>query len=187
MPRNGWHHVGLSTMDIEATKEFYEEVLGFTTVRYDRWGVEEGGEIRHLFLGTGEGSLLSFMEPKGISQIPDFDTAPHRALGIPNGFFHFAFDAGTLEGLEEIRANIDAKGTKVTSVIDHDWCKSIYFDDPVNGVALEYAAYARAFNEDDRTLQYRFTAPFDVLLASEEGEKAVEKARLEMLKQKQNA
>jgi catechol 2,3-dioxygenase-like lactoylglutathione lyase family enzyme len=179
-----FHHVGLSTMDMDATKAFYEDVLGFTTVRYDRWGLEEGGEIRHIFLDTGEGSLLSFMEPKGIAQIPPFETSFYKTLGVPQGFVHFAFDAHTEEGLKKIRANLEAKGIKVTSVIDHDWCKSIYFNDPVNGLALEYAVYARAFNEDDRTLQYRFTAPLSVLMASEEGEKAVEKARREMLEQK---
>ncbi|MEU6577848.1 VOC family protein [Streptomyces sp. NPDC046805] len=176
-----FHHVGLATKDMEGTKAFYEDVLGFTTVRNDAFGFTEGGQMRHLFLETGKGELLSFLEPTEVPQIPDWDTGINEGLGVPNAFYHLAFDAETLENLEKIREDLVAKGVKVTQVVDHDWCKSIYFFDPVNGLPLEYCTYARAFNEDDRTLQYRFTAPFKLMEVSAEGQAAAEESRFATL------
>lgn len=35
MPHQGFSHVGLSTLDLDKTREFYEKVLGFAPVRCD--------------------------------------------------------------------------------------------------------------------------------------------------------
>jgi catechol 2,3-dioxygenase-like lactoylglutathione lyase family enzyme len=185
MTNHGFHHIGFATRDMEATKAFYEDVLGFETVRNDRFGITEGGEMRHLFMDAGKGQLVSFLEATDVTQIPeDFDTGINKGLGVPNGFFHFAFAAADVEDLERVHANLANRDITVTDVIDHDWCKSIYFFDPVNGLSLEYCTYVRAFNEDDRTLQYRFTGPFSVLEVDPEGEKAVEESRMATLAQK---
>lgn len=74
---------------------------------------------------------------------------------MPEGFYHFAFEAGTVAQLETKRAELIAKGVKVTPVTDHEWAKSIYFKDP-NGLLLEYCAYTRELNEDDARMQPRF-------------------------------
>ncbi len=53
MPHRGFSHVGLSTLDLDKTLDFYENVLGFKRVRGDILKVKEGGEIRHAFIDTG--------------------------------------------------------------------------------------------------------------------------------------
>lgn len=35
MAARGWSHVGLSTLDLDRTRAFYEGVLGFPAVRWD--------------------------------------------------------------------------------------------------------------------------------------------------------
>ena len=156
MTHKGFSHVGLATTDMEATRRFYEEVLGFRTVRADILKVAEGGEIQHVFLDTGEGQMLSFMAPVVVEGIPgDFDASINRGLGLPPGMIHFAFEAGSPELLEEKRDELRGKGIEVTDVVDHEgWCRSIYFRDP-NGIQLEYCCLTRELTEDDARMQVR--------------------------------
>ena len=152
----GWSHVSLATIDMNATREFYEGKLGFKAVRCDVIKVKEGGEIRHVFYDTGQGQLLAFMEPRGLPGAPvEFDGGLNRPLGMPEGVYHFAFEAGSQAELEAKRAELIAKGIKVTPVIDHEWAKSIYFKDP-NGLLLEYSYLTRDFTADDGVMQLRF-------------------------------
>jgi catechol 2,3-dioxygenase-like lactoylglutathione lyase family enzyme len=156
MSNKGFSHLGMSTLDLDKTREFYEGVLGFKVVVADTIKIKEGGEIRHMFFDTGRDQLIAFMEPRGVDGIPaEYDTSINRGLGVPAAFYHFAFEAGNLAGLEQKREELMAKGVEVTDVMDHNWAKSIYFKDP-NGLQLEYCCLAREFTEDDRTMQLRF-------------------------------
>ncbi len=118
--------------------------------------VKEGGQIRHVFLDTGQGQLLAFMEPKGVEGIPsDYDAGINRGLGVPDGFYHFAFEAGSVPELEKKRTALLEKGIKVSEIVDHDgWCKSIYFKDP-NNIQLEYCCMTRELTPEDAELQVR--------------------------------
>src|SRR5579875_256673 len=157
MTNKGFSHIGLSTLDLDKTREFYEGVLGFKPVRCDIIKVEEGGRIRHMFFDTGRDQLIAFMEARGVPGIPaEYDAGITRGLGVPAAFYHFAFEAATEASLEEKRRELIAKGVEVIEVVDHDWAKSIYFKDP-NGLQLEYCCYTRELNQDDATLQERFT------------------------------
>ena len=130
MSHQGWSHVGLTTLDMDRTLAFYEGVLGFPAVRCDIIKVKEGGQIRHVFFDTGRGQLLAFMEPHDIPGVAtEYDAGLNRGLGVPDGVYHFAFEAGTPAELEAKRAELIAKGVKVTAVVDHEWAKSIYFKD----------------------------------------------------------
>jgi catechol 2,3-dioxygenase-like lactoylglutathione lyase family enzyme len=156
MAGKGWSHISLATLDLNATRAFYEGVLGFKAVRCDIIKVKEGGEIRHVFFDTGQGQLLAFMEPRGVPGAPaEFDGGLNRPLGMPEGVYHFAFEAESQAGLEAKRAELIGKGVAVTPIVDHEWAKSIYFKDP-NGLLLEFSYLTRAFNEDDGVLQPRF-------------------------------
>ncbi len=157
MLNRGLSHVGLSTHDLERTLEFYEKILGFKRVRADITRIKEGGELRHVFLDTGQGQLLAFMAPRGIQGIPeDYDAGINRGLGVPDGFYHFAFEAGSEAELEKRRLDLLQKGVEVSEVVDHEgWCKSIYFKDP-NGIQLEYCCLTRELEEDDARMQVRF-------------------------------
>jgi catechol 2,3-dioxygenase-like lactoylglutathione lyase family enzyme len=157
MASKGWSHVSLGTLDMDATRAFYEGVLGFEAVRCDIIDVKEGGEIRHVFFDTGRGQLLAFMSPRGVPGVPgEFDASLNRPLGMPEGVYHFAFEADTQAELEAKRAELIAKGVRVTPVVDHEWAKSIYFKDP-NGLLLEFSYVTRDFTADDRRMQLRFT------------------------------
>src|SRR5216683_6405535 len=104
MSHKGFSHLGLSTLDLDKTREFYEVVLGFKPVRCDIIAVKEGGKIRHIFFDTGHDELLAFMEDKGVDRIPpDFDAGINRGLGVPSAFYHFAFEAGNEAALEQKR------------------------------------------------------------------------------------
>src|SRR5262249_28640567 len=131
MTNKGWSHISLGTLDMDATRKFYEGVLGFKAVRCDIIQAKEARQIRHVFFDTGQKQLLAFMEPRGVPGVPvEFDGGLNRPLGMPEGVYHFAFEAGSQGELEAKRAELIGKGVKVTPVVDHEWAKSIYFKDP---------------------------------------------------------
>jgi catechol 2,3-dioxygenase-like lactoylglutathione lyase family enzyme len=141
---------------MDGTRAFYEDMLGFEVVRCDTIDVKEGGRIRHVFFDTGGSQLLAFMEPRGLpGMAEEFDASLNRPLGMPQGFYHFAFEAGSREELAAKRAELIGKGVKVTPVIDHGWAESIYFKDP-NGLLLEYACLTRDIHADDFERHSRF-------------------------------
>ena len=157
MSNRGFSHVGLSTLDLDKTRDFYERILGFEAVRCDTIKVQEGGRIRHIFFDTGRDQLLAFMEARNVPGIPeDYEAGITRGLGVPSAFYHFAFEAGSEAALVEKRNELIAKGIDVTDVVDHDWAKSIYFKDP-NGLQLEFCCLTRNLNDDDARMQDRFS------------------------------
>ena len=96
------------------------------------------------------------LEPQGVPGIPeDYDAGINVGLGVPGSFYHFAFEAGSVAGLEAKRQELLAKGVPVTDIVDHEWAQSIYFHDP-NGISLEYCCLTRNVgNADDVTMQVR--------------------------------
>ena len=159
MTHRGFSHIGLSTLNLDKTREFYEDVLGFKPVVADTITVQEGGYLRHMFFDVGRGQLIAFLEPNGVPDVPTkYDAGINRGLGVPAGFYHFAFEAGSAAALAEKRDALRAKGVEVTDIADHGWAKSIYFKDP-NGLSLEYCCMVRNLTEDDATMQERFTIP----------------------------
>ena len=157
MSNKGFSHIGLSTHDLDKTRDFYENILGFEVVRCDVIKIRQGGYIRHMFVDAGRDQLIAFMEPNGIPGMPtDFDTGINRGLGIPGVFYHFAFEAGSVEALSAKREELIGKGLDVTDIVAHDWAMSIYFSDP-NGISLEYCCLTRDVGTlDDVTFQERF-------------------------------
>ena len=155
MTLKGFSHIGLSTRDLDRTREFYEGVLGFEAVRCDILEVKEGGRIRHIFFDTGRDQLIAFMEARDVAGVPaDYDAGINRGLGVPNAFYHFAFEAGSEAALEDKRRELLARGVEVTDVVDHDWAKSIYFQDS-NGIQLEFCCFTRNRNAEDARMQRR--------------------------------
>jgi catechol 2,3-dioxygenase-like lactoylglutathione lyase family enzyme len=156
MSNKGFSHIGLSTLDLDKTRDFYENTLGFKPVVCDIIKVKEGGQIRHIFFDTGRDQLIAFMEARGVDGIPaEYDTSIARGLGVPPAFYHFAFEAGSEAALKTKREELIGKGVEVTDVVDHTWAKSIYFKDP-NGIMLEYCCLTREFNANDARMQERF-------------------------------
>ncbi|MGH7916452.1 MAG: VOC family protein [Candidatus Binataceae bacterium] len=155
MQSKGVHHIGLATLDIDRTIEFYTQKLGWTIAWCDVLEPPEGGRIRHAFLDSGDGELVAFMCPERVPGIPqEFKTDINSAQNLPPAFYHFAFHCDTVDELEERRADLVEKGVDVTPVVDHEWARSIYFNDP-NGLLLEYCATVREFNDDDKIMKHR--------------------------------
>src|SRR5262249_17302044 len=77
-----------------------------------------------------------------------------RGLGLPAGFYHFAFEAGSEAALADKRDELRTKGIDVTNILDHGGSKSIYFKDP-NGLSLEYCCALRNLTKDDATMRER--------------------------------
>src|ERR1700730_5897006 len=159
MSHKGFSHIGLSTLDLDKTREFYEGVLGFKPVVADTIKIEEGGRLRHIFFNVGRDQLIAFLEPNGVPDVPaKYDAGINRRLGVPAGFYPFSFEAGSPAALAEKRYELRAKGVETTDIVDHDWAQSIYFKDP-NGLSLEYCCMVRDLTENDATMQERFTIP----------------------------
>lgn len=150
----GFNHIDLATKDMVATRAFYEGILGFPAVRTDIIEFEAGGSAEHVFFDCGKGQMIAFAYSAGFSK--NLDTGINKGLGLPNGVYHFAFQADSPESLLELKASLEKKGVAVRGVEDHEgWCRSIYFMDP-NGLQLEYCCLSRALNEDDARPQVRF-------------------------------
>ncbi len=147
MQNLGIHHLGLATHDMEATITFYEDILGFKMRVADVISPKAGGTIRHAFLDAGNGEMVAFMECNQVPGIPDdFDTGINNGLGIHGGVMHFAFKAADEADLDARRKQLVSKGVTVTDIVDHEWCKSIYFLDP-NNLQLEYCVVTEALGD----------------------------------------
>jgi catechol 2,3-dioxygenase-like lactoylglutathione lyase family enzyme len=163
MSHRGFSHIGLSTLDLDKTRAFYQDVLGFRPVVADKIKIKEGGHLRHIFFDVGHDQLLAFLEPNGVPDVPRrYDAGINRGLGVPAAFYHFAFEAGSPAALADKRDELRPKGVEVTEITDHGWAQSIYFKDP-NGLSLEYCCMTRNLTADDATIQERFTTSRAVL------------------------
>ena len=176
MSHKGFSHIGLSTLDMEKTQAFYEGVLGFRVVIDDMIKIAEGGSIRHVFFDIGRDQLLAFMESRGVSGIPkSYDAGINKGLGLPASFYHFAFEAGSLDTLAIKRDALRGKGIEVTDMVDHSFAQSIYFRDP-NGISLEYCCFTRDLTEDDARMR-EFALPRAALEMTRATSAAVSKAQ----------
>jgi len=153
----GLNHIDLGTKDMEATRAFYEDVLGFPLVRADLVEIGDDGRLQHFFFDIGNGQLMGFMSGENVRSYPkEFDAGINRGLGLAQGVYHFAFDADSDEDLERIKQHLQDHGVKVRGPVDHEgWCKSIYFLDP-NGLQLEVCHATRPLVADDAIPRVRF-------------------------------
>jgi catechol 2,3-dioxygenase-like lactoylglutathione lyase family enzyme len=67
MNHRGISHVGLSTLDLDKTRNFYEDVLGFKPVVADTIKIEEGGYLRHLFFDASRRGRRLFWQRSAMS------------------------------------------------------------------------------------------------------------------------
>ena len=174
MPRSGVHHLGLATADYEGTVEFYTKVVGWEIVWQDLHCDADGKELlRHVFFDMGDGNLIAFMASRPDSPyFPEsWETDINTGLGMKvPGTYHFAFWADSVEDLEAKRLRLKARGVEVTALMNHGWCKGFYFQDPVNGLMLEFCVTTRAFNDDDKLLKNRDQPGFEGIESEEDVE-----------------
>ena len=154
MQRKGVHHVGLATLDIDRTIEFYTKKMGWEIGWCDIIETPEGGKIKHVFFDTGDGTFFAFMSPEKVPGIPtEFATDINSAQNLPGAFYHYALYIDSVAALEARQKELRDRGVEVTEVVDHEWCQSIYFRDP-NGLLLEYCVTTRKFTAEDKIMQH---------------------------------
>lgn len=131
------HHHAFVTTDQEATRQFYEDVVGlplvatWTEVEHLMGGEEQ--EFCHTFYGLGDGGCLAFFQFANPQFSEQFAPPPPPSL-----FRHVAMLV-TTEQQDAIRARAEHAGIEVLMFADHGYCKSLYLNDP-NGLLLEFTA-----------------------------------------------
>ena len=116
-------HILLRVLDLERSKKFYGEVLGFKILEEDP---EHGGTFMAL---DGQSHAIDLF------QVKDPDAALRQTPGV-RGLGHIAFRVEREEDLKDAYASLREHGVEITRTIDHVSQKSIYFNDP-DGNTLE--------------------------------------------------
>ena len=145
----GVHHMAFCTRDVEATHRFYTEAMGFELLKVEV-GKTDGGWAKHLFYGTGSArdQLIAFWDLHDPTLPEGWSPAISTGQGLPIWVNHLAFSADGLDDLARRRERWLASGHDVME-IDHDWCVSIYTQDP-NGILVEFCTLVRDFTPADR-------------------------------------
>jgi glyoxylase I family protein len=122
---NRLHHAAWVTKDQEATRQFYEEIIGLPMTACWKEKSPDGREYCHTFFEIGDGGAIVFFQWDDQDQNPpDLKSPGHLALEC---------DA---ENQAAIKARLEAAGYK-TRLTDHGYCVSLYCNDP-NNLRLEF-------------------------------------------------
>ena len=130
------HHTAYVTKDQEATRAFYEDILGFPLLATWSEADELFGAVRvycHTFFGLADGSALAFFQ-----FAEDADQALFDPALAPSPFRHIAMKVDAA-GQAEMERRLTAAAWKPeqTYVLEHGYCRSLYTEDP-NGMLLEF-------------------------------------------------
>ena len=116
-------HVLLRVLDLERSKKFYSEVLGFQVLEEDP---AHGGTFMAL---PGQSHSIDLF------QVKDAAAAERQTPGV-RGLGHIAFRVESEGALKDAYAALREHGVDITRTIDHVSQKSVYFEDP-DGNTLE--------------------------------------------------
>jgi catechol 2,3-dioxygenase-like lactoylglutathione lyase family enzyme len=157
-------HLSFATRDLDATRRFYEGQLGFPVLIHEWMLMREGGKVDHLFFDCGGGCALAFMQWIDVSGVPGtYNTDINRGLGLPAGTFHFAFRCADEPALLARREELIGRDVVVGEVLDLHPYRSFFFDDPVNGLRLEYTTRLQPPSDADRDpLRRQFPVDLDL-------------------------
>ena len=130
------HHTAYVVRNLEATRHFYEDILGFPLVATWCENEELFGAVRtycHCFFAIGDGGALAFFQfadPADQAEFgPELASSPFRHVALN-------VDADTQAELER---RIAAAGLEppATYVLEHGYCRSVYAVDP-DGMIVEF-------------------------------------------------
>lgn len=137
---NRLHHTAYVSKDLEKTRAFYEDMLGFPLVA--TWCEQEElfGKERtycHCFFGLADGSALAFFQ-----FAHDDDQAEFGPELASSPFRHVALDVDA-ETQAELERRIADAGYQLpqTYVLEHGYCRSVYVVDP-DGMIVEFTCDA---------------------------------------------
>lgn len=150
------HHNAHVTTDMEATRKFYEEIIGFPLVatwceKTDIFGKER--TYMHCFFDIGDGECLAFFQFANEDDQREF--GPELPL---SAFRHLAMkvDQATQDG---IRARLVGAGYKEPDmyILNHGYCYSLYVYDPAQ-LLIEFTVdheNVEQINEDQLSKAHR--------------------------------
>jgi catechol 2,3-dioxygenase-like lactoylglutathione lyase family enzyme len=146
----GVHHMALVCKDMAATHEFYTKVMKMRLTAAITVPPMPEDEALHLFYDMGGGNQLAFFWFKHAPETVISQARPENVASVSahGSMHHVAFTAGSEDEVLAWRERIKANGLPVTPMIDHGFCKSIYFQDP-SGIQLEISYWVRVLNETD--------------------------------------
>ena len=126
MRLRGLHHVTAICRDLERTIAFYRDVLGLGIVHDGP--SDDDPDARHVWFGTPDGSLLSFMQ---YPQLPD------GVVGV-GSTHHFALRIDSYEELQAWSDYLRGRDVSCTDPINRGAFHSVYLQDP-DGHVVEIA------------------------------------------------
>lgn len=131
------HHNAYTTRDMEATRKFYEELIGMPLVatwceKTDLFGAER--VYCHCFFAMQDGGALAF-----------FQFANERDQQLfgppmpPSPFHHIALnvDQATQDAIHKRLVAAGYREPDMYYVLEHGYCHSLYVKDP-NGLIVEF-------------------------------------------------
>jgi glyoxylase I family protein len=128
------HHVAFACRDLDETHHFYHDLLGLELVHTEVKKVMDGW-FTHVFYDLGDGSAVAFFKLRSLGEPDELKTAISDDLGLPTWVNHLALRYAEAE-MYETTSRLQEDGLDPFMVVDHDWCRSIYFTDP-NGILIE--------------------------------------------------
>ena len=129
------HHHAFVVADQEATRRFYEDIIGLPLIATWCEVDDAGGAYCHTFFELADGSSLAFF------QFADPEVQAANATPSPSVFDHVAL-AATDDVQAAIAARADAADVGHLT-IDHGYCRSLYVTDP-DGLIVEITVDAPA-------------------------------------------
>lgn len=123
-------HVEVFVRDIEASAEWYRDVLGLARVM--AWDPEP------LMIGRGGTMLALFRAPRGSRPI---GSREHKALARRVSIHRVAFLTDQ-RGFAAAQKRLRERGITFRGPIDHDASRSVYFHD-LDGILLEITHHVR--------------------------------------------
>ena len=127
-------HVAINTGDMEATLQFYCGILGMRLARTMR----TGDGRRHYNVDIGGGNAFAVFDGADLSNAPVTERLNHMALPV-----------ATAAEFDESYERLKDAGIEVTDIIERDYGKTFYFEDP-NGIRLQIELQSK-HTEDDLT------------------------------------
>jgi catechol 2,3-dioxygenase-like lactoylglutathione lyase family enzyme len=146
----GVHHLALVCKDMRATHEFYTNVMKMRLTCAINVPPYPDEDAVHLFYDMGGGNQLAFFWFKDAPDAVVGQAHPPNvaAVNAHGSMHHLAFSVETEAEVLAWREHLKSLEIKVTPMIDHDFCKSIYFSDP-DGMQLEISYWVRTLERRD--------------------------------------
>ena len=131
------HHNAYVCKDLEAVRQFYEEVIGFKLVATWAEQTDLFGKVRtyaHCFFDIGGGSCLAFF------QFADEDDAQEFGPELPRSAFRHLAMKVDQETQDSLKDRLEAAGyfdSGEAYPLNHGYCWSLYVFDP-SGLLVEF-------------------------------------------------